>query len=150
MRAAKAVPLSTAASQLGNGWSENNNTLAKNYTFEDFHQASNFLQRYTEYCQRVNLVPEWSNVYNRVTVRLHNAEVDGVTAKELNAGHYLDMVEKNSDLNVDVEEVLSFEHIVEVSRIDVRRTVNDQTSPTSLYKVEEHHAHRTEAPMLLN
>ena len=125
LRLAKAVPLSTAASQLGNGWSERNGALAKDYVFDDFHQASNFLQRYSDYCQRVNMKPQWSNVYNKVTVQLHNAEAQGVTAKELDAGHYLDLVEKNSKLDVDIEEVLNFAHVVEVARIDVPSKVND-------------------------
>jgi len=53
------------------GWAEGENgALTKNYQFEDFRQASNFLQRYTDYCQKVNHTPQWSNVYNRVSVNL--------------------------------------------------------------------------------
>jgi len=38
------------------------------------------------------MVPQWANVYNRVTVSLKNAEFGGVTSKEVAAGSYLDMV----------------------------------------------------------
>ena len=48
------------------------------------------MERYTDYCQKVNGSPEWSNVYNRVSVRLYNAEFEGVTTKEIAMGKYLD------------------------------------------------------------
>ena len=53
------------------------------------------------------MIPQWSNVYNRVTVNLHNEEFGGVTALEVNAGSYLDMV-SNQSLSHDVEDVLAF------------------------------------------
>ena len=62
-------------STLGSGWTEGQDgAITKEFTFEDFTQASNFMERYTDYCQKVNGSPEWSNVYNRVSVRLYNAE----------------------------------------------------------------------------
>ena len=53
------------------------------------------------------MIPQWSNVYNRVNVTLHNKEFGGVTSLEVNAGSYLDMVSKQS-LAHDVEDVLAF------------------------------------------
>ena len=63
------------------------------------------MERYTDYCHKMNRSPEWSNVYNRVSVRLHNAEFNGVTTMEVGTGRYLDMVSKVT-LNQDVEDVL--------------------------------------------
>ena len=107
IRAAKKVTSQTALAQL-NGWSEGSNgALTKKFEFEDFHAASNFLKRYTDYCQAQNMTPQWSNVYNRVEVTLHNPEFGGVTAKEVSAGSYLDLVSKSS-LHQDIEDVMSF------------------------------------------
>ena len=94
MRASKRISTQQALSQLSGWQSGSNGELTKSYVFEDFHQASNFLQRYTDYCHRANMSPQWANVYNRVTVSLHNAEFGGVTTKEVAAGSYLDMVSK--------------------------------------------------------
>ena len=73
-------------------------------------QASNFMQRYADFCSKVNHTPEWSNVYNRVNVRLYNHEFDGVTAKEVEIGQFLNTVSK-ATLNEDVEDTLSFENV---------------------------------------
>ena len=53
------------------------------------------------------MTPQWSNVYNRVEVTLQNAEFGGVTAKEVSAGSYLDLLSKLS-LHHDIEDVMSF------------------------------------------
>ena len=58
------------------------------------------------------MVPQWSNVYNRVTVNLHNQEFGGVTTKEVAAGSYLDLV-SNQTLTHDVEDVYTFNQIVD-------------------------------------
>ena len=93
LRGAKVVTSSLAISSLGAGWTEGENgAIEKQFTFDDFTVAANFMDRYTEYCHKVNAAPEWSNVYNRVNVKLHNDEFNGVTMKEVNLGKYLDMV----------------------------------------------------------
>ena len=50
LRASKRVTHTQALQSLGQGWDHNNNALVKNYNFDDFSQASNYLQRYTDYC----------------------------------------------------------------------------------------------------
>ncbi len=49
-------------------------TIEKTYTFADYHEASNFINRYTDHCASLNFTPEWSNVYSRVSVRIRNSE----------------------------------------------------------------------------
>ena len=133
LRASKVVPASQALSSLGSGWSEGQGgAIEKQFTFEDFTQASNFMERYTDYCHKVNGSPEWSNVYNRVSVRLYNAEFDGVTTKEVNMGKYLDMVSTVS-INKDVDEFLQLEQVAEKAHLDRPSLTNNQSQPTSLY-----------------
>ena len=107
LRASKRLSTHQALSQLSGWEAGSHGELKKNFVFEDFHQASNFLQRYTDYCHQLNMVPHWANVYNRVTVSLSNSEFGGVTSKEVAAGSYLDMVSRQT-LSADPEDVLSF------------------------------------------
>ena len=90
------------------------------------------MERYTDYCHKVNHAPEWSNVYNRVSVRLHNAEFNGVTTKEVGLGKYLDMVSKVT-INQDCDEVLQLEQVAEKAHLERPSLTNDQNQRTSLY-----------------
>ncbi len=106
IRASKVVQTHAALAQLSGWQAGSNGAIQRHFEFSDFHHASNFMLRYTDYCQTTNMVPQWSNVYNKVTVELRNAEFGGVTTKEVAAGAFLNMV-ATQDLHRDVEEVLS-------------------------------------------
>ena len=99
-------------------------------------QASNFMQRYADYCAQVNHTPEWSNVYNKVSVRLQNHEFNGVSLKEVGIGKYLDTVSK-ATLNQDVDETLTFEKVTEVASLEVESLLNVQNEPTSLFQIDD-------------
>ena len=93
LRAARVVSPSQAVSSLGAGWTPSEDgAVSKEFLFDDFQQASNFMNRYADYCAQLNHTPEWSNVYNRVNVRLVNREFSGVTDKEVTIGKYLNTV----------------------------------------------------------
>ena len=137
MRAAKVVQSSQAVSRLGAGWTQaENGALQREFVFDDFVQASNFMHRFSDYCHQVNHSPEWSNVYNRVSVSLYNAEFRGVTAKEVELGEYLNIVSK-ATINQDIEDVMSFDQITATAQIDVNALVNDQNEATSLFALNE-------------
>ena len=137
MRATKIVPQAQALSSLGGGWQQaEQGAITKDFMFDDFVQASNFMQRYADFCHQVNHGPEWSNVYNRVTVRLHNQEFNGVTRKEVQIGKYLDTVSA-ATLNQDVDEVLRLEDVTRIAGIEVRSLLNDQSQRTSIFAVDE-------------
>ena len=70
------------------------------------------------------MVPKWSNVYNRVTVHLHNTEFGGVTQKEVNCGQHLDMLSQTT-INQEVDEVLTLSDVVTAARIEHDSLVND-------------------------
>ena len=52
------------------GWTEADNSLVKVYVFDGFVQAIAFMSSVTPLIEAMNHHPEWTNVYNRVTVRL--------------------------------------------------------------------------------
>ena len=58
LRAAKVVTSTQAISSLGAGWTEGENgAVEKQFTFDNFTLAANFMDRYTEYCHKVNHQP---------------------------------------------------------------------------------------------
>ena len=137
LRQARIVSSQAALSNLASGWSvDESGALTREFSFDDHRQASNFMQRYADYCQKVNMTPEWSNVYNRVNVRLACAEFDGsVTSKEVKAAAYLDTVGQVR-LSDEVDEDLSFARITHVAQLDRETLQNVQDKPTSLLEGE--------------
>ena len=126
MRASRIVSSSQALSTLGSGWAEGENgAIQKEFQFDDFVQASNFMNRYAAFCSKVNHTPEWANVYNRVNVVLQNSEFRGVTSKEVEIGEYLNTVSK-ATLNQDVDETLTQQQIAMIANVEVESLLNDQ------------------------
>lgn len=50
LRHSKAVHTSQALQKLGSDWSEVEGGVTREFVFEDFTQASHFMQRYAAYC----------------------------------------------------------------------------------------------------
>jgi 4a-hydroxytetrahydrobiopterin dehydratase len=53
-----------------NNWKEENDALHKTFVFPDFVTALAWMVKAGFMIEKVNHHPEWSNVYNRVTVKL--------------------------------------------------------------------------------
>jgi 4a-hydroxytetrahydrobiopterin dehydratase len=51
-------------------WTNENNQLVRTFVFADFIQAFAFMTRVAFVAEKMNHHPEWTNVYNRVTIRL--------------------------------------------------------------------------------
>jgi 4a-hydroxytetrahydrobiopterin dehydratase len=51
-------------------WINENNALHKTYTFLDFETAMHFMQIASKQISIHNHHPEWSNVYNKVSIKL--------------------------------------------------------------------------------
>ncbi len=64
------------------GWAINNNGIEKTFQFKDFIEAFSFMTRFAFYAEKANHHPEWSNVYNRVTIRLTTHDAGGITEKD--------------------------------------------------------------------
>lgn len=94
------------------------------------------MNQYTDHCQKLNFIPEWSNVYNKVSVRLYNSEFKALTAKEVELGKYLDRVSRQT-LKTDLDDVMTFEKIIEIARLESKSTINEQSKQTSLFINEE-------------
>jgi 4a-hydroxytetrahydrobiopterin dehydratase len=66
------------------GWSFERDALVKTLKFGSFREAMSFMMRAGFEAEAMNHHPEWTNVYNRVAIRLttHDAG-DKVTAKDV-------------------------------------------------------------------
>jgi len=66
------------------GWSFAGDALAKEFKFGDFRQALTFMVRVGFEAEALNHHPDWTNVYNRVAIRLNTHDAGGkVTAKDV-------------------------------------------------------------------
>ncbi len=78
-----ASKIKTALSALP-GWKFQRNALSKTFTFGTFREAFSFMGRVSFDAEALNHHPEWTNVYNRVAVRLNTHDAGGkVTAKDV-------------------------------------------------------------------
>lgn len=64
-------------------WTEENNQLSRTFEFKDFSEAFAFMCRVALLAERQNHHPNWSNVYNKVTINLSTHDAgDVVTEKD--------------------------------------------------------------------
>jgi 4a-hydroxytetrahydrobiopterin dehydratase len=83
--------LETALSTL-EGWSVVSGKLHKQYSFPDFVHAFGFMATAAIAIEKRNHHPEWSNVYNRVTVDLATHDAGGITGLDVDLAKMLDSV----------------------------------------------------------
>ena len=61
------------------GWELDGDALSRKFKFKDFVQAFGFMTSAALIAEKMNHHPEWSNVYNQVTVRLSTHDAGGIT-----------------------------------------------------------------------
>jgi 4a-hydroxytetrahydrobiopterin dehydratase len=61
------------------GWSLHKGKLHREYQFAGFPEAFGFMATAAPTIQKMDHHPEWSNVYNRVTVDLNTHDAGGIT-----------------------------------------------------------------------
>jgi 4a-hydroxytetrahydrobiopterin dehydratase len=65
------------------GWSLENGKLHRTFKFKDFSQAFGFMSRVAMEAHSMDHHPEWSNVYNRVTIDLVTHSEGGITDRDV-------------------------------------------------------------------
>ena len=66
--------------------------IARSLTFADFNAAFGFMTRVALLADKVDHHPEWSNVYNRVSVLLTTHDAGGVTQRDIDMARFIDEV----------------------------------------------------------
>ncbi len=79
------IPDSEIESALHNlpGWRVVEGKLHREYVFSDFVQAFEFMAAAALRAEAMNHHPDWSNVYNRVSIDLQTHDAGGITDKDL-------------------------------------------------------------------
>ena len=74
-------------------WKEENNALVKTFTFKTFAGAMAWMVKAAFEIEKLNHHPEWTNVYNRVTVKLSTHDAGNtVTGKDRKLAEVLDTI----------------------------------------------------------
>jgi 4a-hydroxytetrahydrobiopterin dehydratase len=64
------------------GWQMINGKLQQTFTFSSFVTAFGFMASVALLAEAMNHHPEWSNVYNRVTIALTTHDVGGISQRD--------------------------------------------------------------------
>ena len=80
----------TAALERLSGWTIEKEKLHREFKFADFAHAFGFMATAAVLIEKRNHHPEWSNVYNRVTVDLTTHDAGGITSKDVELAELLE------------------------------------------------------------
>lgn len=65
------------------GWEVSDERLRRTFTFRDFSEAFAFMTRVALAAEKADHHPDWSNVWNRVSVALWTHDAGGLTELDL-------------------------------------------------------------------
>jgi 4a-hydroxytetrahydrobiopterin dehydratase len=63
-------------------WITENNQLVRTFVFDNFIQAFSFITKVALVAEKMNHHPEWTNVYNRVTIRLSTHDAGNLVTEK--------------------------------------------------------------------
>ena len=66
--------------------------MVRSFVFADFKQAFAFMTAIALHAKQHNHHPEWSNVYNRVEMRLTTHDAGGITQRDIDLARYADQM----------------------------------------------------------
>ncbi|SFQ50168.1 4a-hydroxytetrahydrobiopterin dehydratase [Roseivivax halotolerans] len=74
------------------GWSKTDDGkgITKTFKFEDFVGAFGWMSKAAMHAEKMDHHPEWSNVYNSVTVTLTSHDVGGLTDRDTDLAQAMD------------------------------------------------------------
>jgi 4a-hydroxytetrahydrobiopterin dehydratase len=76
-------------------WKEENNKLVREITFRNFVEAFGFMTKVAIEAEKMDHHPNWSNVYNKVTIELTTHSADNtVTEKDRKLASVIDALLK--------------------------------------------------------
>ena len=73
-------------------WTVVENSLKRVFSFRNFREAFGFMTEAAFIAERKNHHPDWSNVYNRVTVQLNTHDAGGITAKDFDVARQMELI----------------------------------------------------------
>ena len=76
------------------GWifEDSGTALVRSIKFKDFSEAFGFLTRVALYAEKADHHPEFTNVWNRVDLRLTTHDTGGVTGRDVNLAQAINRI----------------------------------------------------------
>jgi 4a-hydroxytetrahydrobiopterin dehydratase len=71
-------------------WTVEGEHLVRTFRFRDFVEAFGFMARVALLAERADHHPEWSNVWNRVEIRLTTHDAGGLTRRDADLARAID------------------------------------------------------------
>jgi 4a-hydroxytetrahydrobiopterin dehydratase len=72
------------------GWSLAGDGIERQYRFADFATAFGFMARVALLAEKADHHPEWSNVYNKVSIRLTTHDAGGLSTRDFALARTID------------------------------------------------------------
>jgi 4a-hydroxytetrahydrobiopterin dehydratase len=69
---------------------ERGGSITRDFKFIDFNEAFGFMARVALLAEQHNHHPEWSNVYNRVSITLTTHDAGGLSSRDLDLAQRID------------------------------------------------------------
>jgi 4a-hydroxytetrahydrobiopterin dehydratase len=73
-------------------WEFKNEGIEKSFKFKNFMEAFGFMTQVAMLAEVANHHPEWSNVYNKVNIRLTTHSAGGLTEKDIALANKIDLL----------------------------------------------------------
>ncbi|MHC4840993.1 MAG: 4a-hydroxytetrahydrobiopterin dehydratase [Planctomycetota bacterium] len=74
------------------GWEFEDDGLIKAFDFKDFDEAWAFMGKVAEAAKAADHHPEWTNVYNKVLIRLSTHDAGGVTQRDVDVAGVIEAI----------------------------------------------------------
>ena len=72
------------------GWEIKEGKLQKVFKFSNFVEAFGFMTKIALEAEKINHHPEWTNVYNTVSLKLSTHDTDGITDYDIKLAKIID------------------------------------------------------------
>lgn len=80
------------------GWTLKDNSIQKDFEFEDFAAAWKFMGSLAAVAEKLNHHPDWSNSYNKVSINLTSHDAGGLTENDFEFAKAADEAANNSKI----------------------------------------------------
>lgn len=74
------------------GWQYKEGAIEKSFRFTDFKEAFSVMTRIAFECEAQGHHPDWSNVYNSLSIRLNTHDVGGITTYDFDLARAIEKI----------------------------------------------------------